>query len=66
MLLKIEDAAKFFRVKPKTVRGYIRDGRLDAMKFGRDYRLTQTALDKFMNENETSKNRQLGRDICGI
>lgn len=57
MLLKIKDAAEFLRVEPKTVRGLIRDGRLNAIKFGRVYRLKKAALENFIDENETNKNR---------
>lgn len=60
MLLTIKDAAEFLRYEPKTVRRFIREGRLEAIKFGRSYRLKKSALERFVNDNETNKNGQLG------
>jgi len=57
MLLKVKEVADKFQVEPKFVRRLIQEGRLAAVKMGRVYRIKETELKKFINENETKNNR---------
>ena len=39
-LLTIADVAEHYQLQPATVRKMVRDGALDALQIGRDYRVT--------------------------
>ena len=45
--LTVEDVAELFGRSPTTVRTWIREGRLEAYRFGREYRITRRALAEF-------------------
>ncbi len=42
-----EEVAEMYRVKISTVWGWIRDGKLKAIKVGKSYRIKQEHLDEF-------------------
>jgi excisionase family DNA binding protein len=42
-----EDVAKVLGLHVRTVRGYVRDGRLPAVRIGKQYRITEAALQEF-------------------
>lgn len=44
----VEELAKTFRVSPHTVYEYIRSGRLPAKRFGRQYQISQQAIERFL------------------
>jgi excisionase family DNA binding protein len=46
-LYTAEDAAERLNLHVKTVRRFIRDGRLPAKRIGKEYRITKAALDEF-------------------
>jgi excisionase family DNA binding protein len=46
-LYSVEDVAELLGLHVKTVRGYVRDGRLEAVRIGRQYRITAQALEAF-------------------
>ena len=46
-LYTVEDAAERLDVHVKTVRRFIRQGRLPAKRIGKEYRITKAALDEF-------------------
>lgn len=46
----LEEIAKRLRVTVATVRRYVRAGRLDAVRLGREYRVRRDALDRFLRE----------------
>jgi len=50
MFHTIQEIAERMRVTPKTVRGWILDGRLGAIKFGRVYRVRDTDLNEFLDK----------------
>lgn len=52
-LLTVEGAAKILRLHPFTVLKLIKSGRLKASKIGRVYRIRESSIEKFLNENET-------------
>lgn len=50
-LLTVHDAAQHLKVKESTIRSWIRHGKLRAIKFGREWRITVKDLERFLNEN---------------
>lgn len=46
-LLSIFDVAKRLNLHAKTVRGYVRDGRLKAVRIGKQYRIARSDLEAF-------------------
>jgi excisionase family DNA binding protein len=49
-LLTPEDAAKFLLVKPETLRGWLRTGKLKGVKAGRLWRVRESDLQAFLKE----------------
>ncbi|HYH30761.1 MAG TPA: helix-turn-helix domain-containing protein [Pseudonocardia sp.] len=49
-LYSVEDVAELLGLHVKTVRGYVRDGRLDAVRIGRQYRIAAEALEAFTGQ----------------
>jgi excisionase family DNA binding protein len=47
LLLTVEQVAERLNLHAKTVRRYIRDGRLKAKRIGKEYRVTRVDLDAF-------------------
>jgi len=43
----VQDVADRLGLHVRTVRGYVRDGRLPAVRIGKQYRITQAALEAF-------------------
>jgi len=43
-----QDLADIFKCDIETIRRYIKSGKLKALKFGKEYRITQEQLDKFI------------------
>lgn len=50
-LLTVRETAEHLKVKESTIRTWIRHGRLRAIKFGREWRVTMKDLERFLNEN---------------
>lgn len=50
-LLTVHDAAQHLQVKESTIRAWIRQDKLRASKFGREWRIAMRDLDRFLNEN---------------
>ena len=48
-----EQVAKLLQIHPLTVLKYINSGKLRAVKLGRVYRITETSLQKFLEEGMT-------------
>jgi excisionase family DNA binding protein len=51
--LTVEEIAQQLKMHVDTVRGWIRDGKLKATRFGRDYRVKREDFDKFVQERTT-------------
>lgn len=51
--LSVEDIAKELGVPADRVRAWIRNKRLRAFKFGRDYRIKRTDYDRFIEDSAT-------------
>ena len=43
-----QEVADMLKLKTTTIRSYIRNGKLRAAKFGREYRITEEELKKFI------------------
>ena len=50
-LLTVHETAQTLKVKESTDRSWIRDRKLRAIKFGREWRVTVVDLEKFLNDN---------------
>jgi excisionase family DNA binding protein len=57
-LYSVEEVAALLGLHVKTVRGYVRDGRLDAVRIGRQYRIGADALDAFAGRAVTAPPRR--------
>lgn len=51
----VEDLAKKFKVSTATIYGYIRSGRLSAQRFGRNYQILESSLEKFFTDIRNGK-----------
>ena len=51
--LTVEEIAQQLKMHVDTVRGWIRDGKLKATRFGRDYRVKREDFDKFVQDRTT-------------
>ena len=52
-LYTTEQVAKLLQIHPLTVLKYINSGKLRAIKLGRVYRVTETSLQKFLEDGMT-------------
>jgi len=52
-LYTTEQVAKLLQIHPLTVLKYINSGKLRAIKLGRVYRVTETSLQKFLDDGTT-------------
>ncbi len=50
-LMTVHETAEKLKVKESTVRSWIREKKLRAIKFGREWRITVVDLETFLNEN---------------
>jgi excisionase family DNA binding protein len=63
-LLSVFDVAKRLNLHVKTVRGYVRDGKLKAVRIGKQYRISRADLEEFtglplpLTESERAKRRR--------
>ncbi len=51
----VEEVAELIQIHPKTVRRYIREGKLQATKVGKAWRIPDDALHSFVEEEENSQ-----------
>lgn len=61
-LLTPEQVAGILQVHVLTVYGYIRRGKLDAVRLGRNYRIIPEDLTRFIESNRIKKSRQAIRE----
>jgi excisionase family DNA binding protein len=50
-LLTVHETAEHLKVKESTIRAWIRQEKLRAIKFGREWRVAVRDLERFLNEN---------------
>ena len=58
-LLTVREAAALLKVAPITIRRYVADGRLAAVRVGRGVRLTREAVEKFAKPLTKGQRRQV-------
>ena len=51
----LEEVRTFLKVSDATIRRYIRDGKLKYQKLGREYRITESAIEEFL-ETQNGRN----------
>jgi len=56
-LLTPEQVAGILQVHILTIYGYIREGKLDAIRLGRSYRITPQDLEQFIESNRIKNNK---------
>lgn len=54
--LKVKEVAELLMLNILTVYDYIREGKLVAVKFGRNYRIDENDLEKFIKEHKVRTN----------
>jgi len=52
-LLTTENVAELLQLDVETVRRYIREGKLKAIKLGREYRVRREDFEEFLEERKT-------------
>ena len=57
LLLTPEQVAGILQVHILTIYGYIREGKLDAIRLGRSYRITPQDLEQFIESNRIKNNK---------
>lgn len=50
-LLTVHETAEQLKVKESTIRAWIRQEKLRAIKFGREWRIAMRDLERFINDN---------------
>jgi excisionase family DNA binding protein len=60
-LLSVFDIASRLNLHVKTVRGYVRDGRLKAMRIGKTYRILRSDLEAFTGHPLPPTESEMGR-----
>jgi len=63
ILLTPEQVAGTLQVHVLTIYSYIRQGKLDAVRLGRNYRIIPEDLDRFIESNRIENHRTMGRNI---
>jgi excisionase family DNA binding protein len=61
-VLTIEEAAEELRVQPKTVREWLRTGRLEGIKAGRLWRIRREEWDRFLKASTTPRKEPVDGD----
>jgi excisionase family DNA binding protein len=60
-LFTVDEVAERLNLHVKTVRRFIREGRLPAKRIGKEYRITHSALDEFAGTSAGSPNGAIAR-----
>ncbi|NPV54941.1 MAG: helix-turn-helix domain-containing protein [Firmicutes bacterium] len=61
-LLTPEEVAKRLAVSPKSIREWLRNGKLRGVKVGRLWRISPQALDRFLNNPDMSYDAEKGTE----
>jgi excisionase family DNA binding protein len=65
-LYSVEDVAEMLGLHVKTVRSYVRDGRLEAVRIGRQYRIGADALEAFAGRAVTPPRSGPAAEVSSI
>jgi excisionase family DNA binding protein len=55
VFLTVEETAERLKVHPESVRDWLRTGKLRGLKAGRQWRITESALDAFLHSDTKDK-----------
>ena len=55
-----EDVGEILCIQPRAVTRWIREGRLVAVKLGKEYRISESELERFIKERETTGKKEEG------
>ena len=55
VFLTVEQVGERLQVHPESVRDWLRAGKLKGLKAGRQWRITESALDTFLHESTKGK-----------
>jgi excisionase family DNA binding protein len=55
--LTVQEVADTLQIHWQSVLNYIKSGKLEAVKLGKGYRISRSALEKFVSDNSTRKNK---------
>ena len=50
----VEQIAEMLQVHWQTILNYIKNGKLEAVRLGKGYRISQQAINKFLKENKAT------------
>ena len=64
-LLTVQETAQLLRVSPLTIRRYIADGRLSAVRAGKGVRVRKESVDEFVTPVEPKKGRPTASPLRG-
>ena len=53
--LTVEQVAETLQIHWQTVLNYIKSGKLEALRLGKGYRISQEALERFVQNNQAKK-----------
>ena len=53
----VQEVADLLQIHWQSVLTYIKKGKLEAMKLGKGYRISETALQKFITDHSTRKKK---------
>jgi excisionase family DNA binding protein len=53
----VHEVAEILQIHWQSVLNYIKSGKLKAIKLGKGYRISATALEKFISDNSTRKDK---------
>jgi len=56
-LYRLEEARNIIKISDSTIRRYMKSGLLKYQKFGREYRITETALMEFVSARNEQKTK---------
>lgn len=62
-MLKVEEVAELFGMHPRTIRRYIREGKLRANKIGGEWRISKEDVEMFMGKKITQMHDETTNDI---
>lgn len=65
-LYSVDEVAALLGLHVKTVRGYVHDGRLEAVRIGRQYRIGADALEAFTGRAVTPPRRKAAVEVSSI
>lgn len=51
----VQEVAEKFKVSDRTVRNWIEEGKLEAFKFGREYRIPETSIQALLQASVVGK-----------